>query len=141
MKILTLSVVLFLSTLAVIGAGSADAQTTRRLNATPKAFQVFFAKFKAAVTRRDKAAVAAMTSFPFEYGWDAGDEGTYNRREFLAQFGHIFGGSRNLFAQRNPKFYSEDSSSYSLTNEENASHFGFEKRGNTYKFTSFIVEP
>lgn len=81
-----------------------------------------------------------MTSFPFQYGWDAGDEGTYTRRQFLAKYQSILGDTQKLFAQRNPKFYVEGGS-YTLTNEEDASHYSFEKRGGSYKFTSIMVEP
>jgi hypothetical protein len=49
------------SAMLLVGASSANAQTSRRLSATPKAFQTFYAKFKSAVLRGDKQAVASMT--------------------------------------------------------------------------------
>ena len=81
-----------------------------------------------------------MTAFPFQYGWDAGDEGTYTRREFLAKYKDILGSTGRLFGQRNPKFYVERGS-YTLTNEDDASHYSFEKRGGVFKFTAIMVEP
>ena len=124
----------------LIGGSSADAQTTRRLSATPKAFQTFYAKFKSAVLRGDKRAVASMTRFPFSYGWDAGDEGTYTRSQFLRKYNDILGGTRRLFGQSNPKFYN-DENSLSLADTSDASHYGFNKKGGKYYFTSIMVEP
>lgn len=140
MKILIISIVLFVSSIAGIGVGTVDGQTKRKLSSTPVAFQTFYAKFKAAVIKRDRNAVVSLTSFPFQYGWDAGDEGTYARSQFLAKYNDIFRGTRKLFAQQNPTFYVENGS-YGLTNEADASHYMFEKRGSVYKFNSFMVEP
>ena len=123
-----------------IAESRADGQTSRRLSATPKAFQTFYAKFKGAVLRGDKQAVASMTSFPFSYGWDAGDEGTYTRSQFLRKFNDIFRGKRRLFGQSNPKFY-VDENSLSLVDTSDASHYGFNKKGGKYYFTSIMVEP
>jgi hypothetical protein len=139
-KTLILSIALFFSGVALLGAENVNGQTSRRLSATPKAFQIFYKRFTSAVKKRDRNAVVAMTSFPFEYGWDAGDEGTYTRRQFLGKFNLIFADTQRLFGQRNPEFYVVRGS-YSMTNEEDASHYSFEKRGSTYKFTSLIVEP
>ena len=140
MKILIISIVLFVSSIAAIGVGTVDGQTKRKLSSTPVAFQAFYAKFKAAVIKRDRNAVVSLTRFPFHYGWDAGDEGTYTRSQFLAKFNDIFRGTGKLFAQKNPIFYGENGS-YSLTNEADASHYMFEKRGSVYKFNSLVVEP
>ncbi len=140
MKILIISIVLFVSSITVIGVGTVDGQTNRKLTSTPVAFQAFYAKFKAAVTKRDQNAVASLTRFPFDYGWDAGDEGTFTRSQFLAKYNDIFRGTGKLFGQKNPTFYGENGS-YSLTNEADASHYSFEKRGSVYKFSSLIVEP
>ena len=51
----------------------------KRLASSPQAFRTFFAEFKNAVAKSDKVAVAAMTRFPFSYGFDAGDEGKMSR--------------------------------------------------------------
>lgn len=125
---------------ACFGVATADAQSGRKLTSTPKSFQAFYLKFKTAVARRDQNAVAALTKFPFRYGWDAGDEGTYTRRQFMSKFNLIFDGTAKLFAQKNPTFYVENGS-YFLTNSSDASHYTFEKRGTTYAFAAMIVEP
>jgi len=116
------------------------AQSEKRLTSTPKSFQIFYSKFRKAVLRHDKNAVASMTSFPFSYGWDAGDEGTYSRRQFLTKFNAIFRGTHGLFSRTDPKF-DVDGNSLGLTNSADASHYTFEKKGSTYVFSSFIVEP
>ncbi|MFZ1699876.1 MAG: hypothetical protein WBO10_15620 [Pyrinomonadaceae bacterium] len=135
-----LSIVLVLTVFVFANPADINAQTSKRLTATPKAFQAFFAKFKTAAIKRDRTAVASMTKFPFKYGWDAGDEGSYNRAQFISNFSRIFDGTGSFFERKNPKFYTE-SGSFDLTNENDASHYIFEKRGSTYKFTAFIAEP
>jgi len=140
-RALSIAPLIVMSIGILLTAGSAaHAQKTRKLTSTPKAFQTFYAKFKTAVLRGDKQAVASMTSFPFEYGWDAGDEGTYTRKQFLAKFDDMFRGTHKLFSRSNPTF-TVDGKSISLTNEADASGYTFEKKGSTYYFTSFIVEP
>ncbi|HEV7701647.1 MAG TPA: hypothetical protein VGO43_15560 [Pyrinomonadaceae bacterium] len=123
-----------------LASASAAAQRSVRLHSTPASFQAFYAKFKKAVARRDKAAVASLTAFPFQWGFDAGDEGTWTRMQFIRNFNKIFDGERSLIAQRDPMFYTEGGE-FGLTNENDASHFGFSKKGKVYKFTSYIVEP
>jgi hypothetical protein len=118
----------------------ASSQTEKRLSSTPKDFQTFYAKFKGAVIRKDKQAVAAMTVFPFKYGWDAGDEGTYSRSRFLANFTRIFSNNQKIFRQANPSF-SVDGKHLDLLDETDASHYGFVKTAAGYKFVSMIVEP
>ena len=122
------------------GATTAAGQSDRKLTSTPKAFQTFFAAFKSAVIKGDKIAVASMTLFPFEYGWDAGDEGTYTKRQFMSKYQDIFQGTRKLFSQPNPTFFTEGGS-YSLTNTADTSHYMFAKSGAKYYFKAFIVEP
>jgi hypothetical protein len=121
-------------------APATHAQTDRKLTATPKSFQVFYAKFRKAVLARDKNAVASMTSFPLRYGWDAGDEGKYSRKQFLVKFDDMFRGTRKLFSRANPTFYG-DRDSFDLTNTADASHYGFTRKRSTYYFDSFMVEP
>jgi hypothetical protein len=138
MKLLTIAVLVLVVIAAQVGLARAQEQKT--LTQTPREFQTFYAKFRGAVLKKDRKAVAALTSFPFEYGWDAGDEGTYTETEFIGKFDDIFGGAKKLFAQKNPKFYFHDDA-YDLFNEEDASHYFFRKEGGTYKFISLIVEP
>ena len=131
-------VLLFLFTLY----GVASAQPTPKpLSATPRAFQVFYAKFRKAVIARDKTAIASLTRFPFQYGYDAGDEGTYSKAQFLKQFNKIFGTRRGIFARRNPALYADEDGGFDLNDESDASHFIFEKKGASYQFTAYIAEP
>lgn len=138
MKKLVLAIGLFWS----LVAGSyetANAQAEQKLNLSPKAFQTFYAKFRSAMVKGDENTVASLTQFPFEYGLDAGDEGKLSKAQFIKKFKEFFGGYKNLFAQKNPVFYSE-AGSFNLTSDD-ATHFSFEKKGASYKFTSMIVEP
>ena len=140
-RILLLSLLLTTASVLSVAHGTALGQTPpKRLSSTPTAFQTFYRNFRNAVTRRDKLAVASMTQFPFEYGWDAGDEGTYTRRQFLAKFDDIVGRNKGIFRRANPRFY-VNGNSFDLTDESDASHFGFTKTRTGYKFTSMIVEP
>ena len=133
---LTIAVLLF----ALAPSDGVYAQTTKRLAATPKAFQVFYAKFRKAVLARDKAAIASVTRFPFKYGYDAGDEGTYSKTQFLRNFNKVFGERPPIFLARNPRFHvGEDG--FDLVDESDASHYIFEKRGAGYQFTAYIAEP
>ena len=102
--------------LFVINGGSpVSAQKSQKLSATPRAFQIFYAKFRKAVIARDKTTVASLTRFPLTYGFDAGDEGTFSRAEFLKRYNDIFGGERKVFSLRNPTLYSDGRGSTSLT--------------------------
>lgn len=113
----------------------------KRLNSSPPSFRAFFAKFKAAVEKNDKTAVAAMTSFPFSYGFDAGNEGSMSKSQFIKRFAEIFGKSPKRFLpEKNPLFSRDDRNSYVISTNEAAS-FMFEKKGNTFKFTAYMVEP
>ncbi len=140
MKKLILLTVLFLSLFAVNDGETANAQKNQRLNSTPKAFQKFYAKFRNAAVKGDKNTVASMTQFPFEYGFDAGDEGTFSKAQFIERFDNFFGEERKIFAQKNPVFYSE-AGTYNLTDNDDASHYIFEKKGASYKFTAYVSEP
>lgn len=139
-KKLILSTLLFWSLFAIIGSGIANAQKSYRLDSTPKAFQVFYAKFRNAVIKGDKNTIASMTYFPFNYGFDAGDEGTFSKTQFIEKFDDVFAGERKIFAQKNPTFYLE-AGTYNLMDENDASHYIFEKKGASYKFTAYVVEP
>lgn len=127
---------------AVNGGEVANAQGDQRLSTTPKAFQVFYAKFRKAVVARDKTTVASLSRFPFNYGYDAGDEGTYSRNQFLKNFNNIFGDAQGIafFKRTNPKFYVERGR-FDLVDESDASHYIFEKQGAGYKFTAYLSEP
>ncbi len=81
-----------------------------------------------------------MTRFPFEYGYDAGDEGTYSRGAFLKNWKHVTGDFFGEYKmERNPVFDKDDRRFVIST--ENASHLSFARSGNTFKFVSYYVEP
>jgi hypothetical protein len=120
---------------------SAAAQTEKRLNSAPQAFRAFFAGFKNAVAKNDKTRIAAMTRFPLKYGFDAGDEGTMTRSQFIKRYKEIFGdASESFLPEKNPVFSNGDGGSYVVSTRD-ASHFVFVKSGSTFKFTAYIVEP
>jgi len=140
MKNFIFLIVLF-SMLFVVGSRTANAQKVQ-FGSAPKSFRVFFAKFRSAVERSDKKAVAAMTVFPFEYAIDTGGEGTMTKAQFIKDFKKIFGQSPKLFmeAEKKPRFSRGDEGSYNISTEY-AEHFIFIKKGNTYKFTGYFAEP
>lgn len=130
---------ILLAVLFAVGGAAASAQKKQRLNQTPKAFQTFYNKFKNAVVKKDKAAVAALTEFPLKYGFDAGDEGTFTKTQFLERFDDIFGGD-STFLQKNPVLQETDGN-YILFIDSEATSYAFDKKGASYKFTGYFVEP
>ncbi len=135
-----LSIVVVIAFFSLIGIETASGQSSQRLKSTPRQFQTFFAAFTKAVAKGDKNTVVSMTHFPFRYGWDAGDEGTYTKDEFLINFDHLVGETADLFSQKNPVFYVAKGR-FNLTNEDDASHYLFEKKAGRYRFVAFIAEP
>ena len=77
-----------------------------------------------------------MTRFPFKYGFDAGDEGTMSRSQFLKRFKEIVGEP----PEKNLLFSRGDDGSY-VVSTEGAAHLIFMKIKGTFKFTAYIVEP
>ncbi len=133
-KILIVSSLLLLISVAAMG------QETR-LTSAPKAFRTFFATFKSAVERSDKTAVAGMSKFPFNYAYDAGDEGTYSRSQFIRHFSDVFSKNpRRFFDERSPAFHIGDHDSVVIDTKD-AAHLVFAKSGRTYKFSEYLVEP
>jgi hypothetical protein len=134
--------VLLVFVFVINGVEVASAQTTRRLSATPKAFQVFYGKFRKAAVARQKITVASLTRFPFKYAFDAGDEGTYSRTQFLKNFNHIFGDGQDdqFFRRTNPTFYVGEGK-FELIDESDATHYIFQKKGASYQFTAYLAEP
>ena len=140
MKKFFLLLVFALTTFAA-GAQTVSAQAEKRLDSAPRAFQTFFARFKSAVEKSDKTAVALMTRFPFRYGFDAGDEGAMTKAQFVKRFVDIFGKlPKRFLPEKNPLFSKGDDDSYVVSTED-AAHLKFVKSGNSFKFASFIVEP
>lgn len=134
------SVLIVAVLLAVFCPRFVSAQKSVRLSATPKQFQVFYAKFRTAILRKDKRTVAALTHFPFEWSLDLGDSGKYSRAQFLRKFDELFFPLVGEFRLKNPKFWSEGGG-FTLSSEENASHFSFKKKGKMYRFTFYLIEP
>lgn len=61
-------------------------------------FDAFWAKFKAAVAIKDKAAVASMTKLPYEY-----DSKQLNSTQFIASYDRVFPKSTTkCFAKAKP---------------------------------------
>ncbi len=133
--------IVFAAAIFVFGSQNAAAQAETRLNSSPKAFQTFFAKFMTAVRAGDKASVASMTRFPFEYGFDTGNEGRMTKAQFMKRFNEIFGRSPKRFlTEKNPLFTRGDRGSYVIMTDD-AANLTFVKSGASFKFTAFIVEP
>lgn len=132
--------VALLVTFFAAGSRTASAQE-KRLSSSPKIFRTFFAKFRSAVERADKTAVASMTRFPFKYGFDEGNEGTMSRAQFLRRFNYIFGESpKRFFTEKNPVFSRGEAGSYVITTDA-AVHLVFVKKGNGFMFRAYIAEP
>ena len=67
-------------------------------------FSTFWGKFKSAVTRSDKAAVAEMTKFPLSMSY--GVKPVKNKEDFLRRYNEIFKGEANAaqcFAKIEPR--------------------------------------
>lgn len=119
---------------------SVAAQDTR-LSSAPKSFRTFFAAFKKAANRGEKTKVTSMTRFPFKYGFDAGNEGTMSRSQFLRRFSEVFGTRPSQFvSERNPLFSRGDDGTYDITTED-AAHLIFVRANGTFRFIAYIVEP
>ena len=131
--------IVFVSTLFVAGSQTPVAQE-KRLDSSPKSFQTFFSKFISAVEKSDKTAVAAMTRFLFKYGFDAGDEGTMSKTQFVKRFNEIFGRNPKKFmTEKNPMFR-RAGDSY-IVSTEDAAHLIFVRDKSGFKFSAYIVEP
>ncbi len=82
-----------------------------------------------------------MTRFPFAYGYDAGDEGTYSRAQFLKNFKHITGDLFGEFKMEENPVFGKDTDGTFIISTESASHLSFDRSGKTWKFVAYIVEP
>jgi hypothetical protein len=131
---------LILLAICLVASQSISAQKTVRLSSAPTVFRTFYKQFTKAVNRGVGSEIAAMTSFPFQWGFDAGDEGVWNRKQFLKEYGKIFLPQPIIFKRKDPQF-TVDGATYTMTNGDDASYFTFKKKGGTYKLTSYIVEP
>ena len=123
----TVLAALMLCAIGFAAVENISAQKTVRLSSTPSTFQVFYKKFTNAVNRGVGTEIAAMTSFPFKWGFDAGDEGVWTRQEFLKEYGKIFMPQPLVFKKKDPQF-TVDGATYTLTDSDDASYFTFKKR-------------
>lgn len=131
---------IFVSLLLCVLSFSASAQE-KRLDSSPRDFRVFFSQFKKSVEKSDKTAVVLVTSFPFKYGFDAGDEGTMTKAQFLKSYEKRFAESlKEAVKEENPVFAESKKNVYVVSTED-AAHLIFIKRDGGYKFFSYIVEP
>lgn len=81
-----------------------------------------------------------MTRFPFKYGYDAGDEGTYSRAQFLKNFKLITGDFFGEYKMDKNPVFGRDAGRFVISTES-ASHLAFARSGSTFKFVSYYVEP
>lgn len=129
-----------LLSLILLAVPSVSAQRTVKLSATPKAFRDLYTKFASTVRKGDVKLIATMTAYPFKYGFDAGDEGTWDRAAFIKNFGDVIMPQPLVFMDKNPEF-TVSGSRYTLADQDNGSYYTFAKKGGAYKFISYIVEP
>lgn len=137
-KLLTLGFLAIVMMLVTVRSGAAQ---DKQLSSESAEFRSFYSKFIAAVHRGDKSAVAAMTSFPLTYGFDAGDEGKYTKSVFLRKgFSRMFGKAPAKFLTDKNPVVSGDRTSFTVSTKD-ATHLIFTKGGNSFFFTDFLVEP
>jgi hypothetical protein len=114
--------------LMVIGCGLPVSSQSRTAKSDPE-FTAFWAKFKAAVARNDKTAVADMTRLPFML------ESKVDRAGFIKQYSSLFTPKiRRCFASAKP---SRDQDSMEIFCGEEI--FLFAKVNGVYKFTDIGV--
>jgi len=140
MKTRIVVAIVILLTALPIAAQNAPEPVRERLSSAPKAFRIFFAKFRTAVEKNRKTEVAAMTRFPFPYGYDAGDEGKYSRTQFLKHFKDVTGDFFGEFKMEKNPVFSMGEGRFVISTKS-ASHLSFVRSGNTFKFVSYYVEP
>ncbi len=140
MKIRIVIAIVVLLTALPIAAQNVPEPVQERLSSAPRAFRTFFAKFRTAIEKNRKTEVASMTRFPFYYGYDAGDEGTYSRTQFLKNFKHVTGAFFGEYKMEKNPVFSKDEGRFVISTES-ASHLSFVRSGNTFKFVAYIVEP
>ncbi len=132
MRLPTLTIVLLLSSFCFSQRWVPVSQTA------PK-FQIYYAKFRSAAQKRDKAAVASLTAFPFErnYGQDAE---SFARTEFIARYDEVFEKAK-VFAESDPTLF-EFKSGYIVAFDQNGSgeNYLFKPVAGNYMFYSIKPE-
>ncbi len=120
--------------------GSSFAQD-RKLKTAPPSFRTFFTSFRRAVIRKDKVAVAKSVQFPLKYAFDAGDEGTFNKREFLAKFDNVFGDEPERYMADEYLSWSRYRKDIIIvSNSSDASHLNFMRTRGRYLLVGFYSE-
>lgn len=93
-------------------------------------FDAFWTKFKAALQKNDKEAIASMTRFPYT-SYDK----TLGKKEFIAYCGKIFGKkTRDCLIKQTP--VKDKTSYFAFCGEE---IYIFDKAKGTYQFTEIGV--
>jgi|GEM_PF-5337125 len=123
----------------LISSSVCFSQRWEPLSRTPAKFQAYYSKFRAAVKRSDKDAVALLTAFPFErnYGSDAE---SYQRSNFIERYDEMFGKSA-VFADSDPTVF-EFKSGYIVVFESAGSdnHYLFKPVPTGYAFYALKPE-
>ena len=122
------------------GAQTTTAQRTLSLKDTPAAFRTFYKNFAVTVKRGRIDLLAGMTNFPFKYGFDAGDEGVWTKKQFLKKANRFLIPRPPVFTDDDPEF-TVSNGVYTLAQDVDASYYTFKKKGGVYKWVSYIVEP
>jgi protein-disulfide isomerase-like protein with CxxC motif len=97
-------------------------RTTARFK--PGGVRAFFQRFRNAVEKSDKTAVAALTAFPFSYGFDAAMRDDQSAVYQTFQDGFSAMRAQRFLKERNPLFSRRDRGSYVVSTDE-AAHFYF----------------
>lgn len=118
----------------------ATGQKAVPLRKTPAPFQSFYKSFARTLNRGRIDLLADMTRFPFKYGFDAGDEGVWTRKEFVEKANGFLMPSPLVFKHKDPEFRVKNGV-YTLTHGDDAAYYTFRKTSGGYKWVSYIVEP
>ncbi len=115
-----------LLSVALIGTLPAQAQTNR--SNQPQNFKTFWLRFKTAIARNDKEAVASMTKLPFLF-----DNQELDRAGFVRRYNEIFSRrDKRCFARAKPL---KDGDSYSVFCGQII--FVFSREDGDWKLSSF----
>jgi hypothetical protein len=109
-----------------------DAASSAEVKPEARSFDAFWTQFKAAVAKGDKAAIAAMTKFPFDNGAKL-----ISKAEFIKQCGEFFDRkTQRCFSKAKP-VKDDKRDSYNVFCGETI--FGFAKVDGEYRFIDIGV--
>jgi hypothetical protein len=104
-----------------------DPASSAEVKREARSFDAFWTQFKAAVAKGDKAAIAAMTKFPFDNGAKL-----LSKAEFIKQYGELFDrNTQRCFSKAKP-VKDDKRDSYNVFCGETI--FGFAKVDGEYRF-------